>query len=301
MAAKLRYLVILTVLFVVSLNFTSAFLRHAKSGLECVDRAVCYEQVGVSGKAITFAADEADGYHFATKAHRVLATIIAFLVLAVNIVLFRVDRDRFPFRRHALAMGAIVLWLAGLGVVAGPSLESWVVMGNLFGGLLLLMVSTLLMTRVFGWQYEFTLKKIVFLAGGVLLFTLFLQGGMVSTNFAGMACTTVPDCNGEWWSGNPLIQMHMMHRFSAAVALLYFGVILLRAFRRGDSGQRNFLLMLLLLLVAQIKLGGLMVEEQLPLVITSIHSTLSQLLITALLVYFYVTGVRADMGMDGSE
>lgn len=138
------------------------------------------------------------------------------------------------------------------------------------------------------------------LAGAMLLLTMLMQGGMVSAKFAGMACTTLPDCNGYWWSENPLIQMHMMHRFSALVALLYFSVMLLRAFRRGDAGQRNFLLILLLLLFVQTKLGGFMVEGQLPLVATSLHSTFSQLLITALLIYFSLTGDRKAVETDSS-
>ena len=136
------------------------------------------------------------------------------------------------------------------------------------------------------------------LAGAMLLLTLFMQGGMVSAKFAGMACTTLPDCNGYWWSENPLIQMHMMHRFSALVALLYLGVMLLRAFSSGDNSQRNFLLTLIFFMLVQIKLGGLMVEEQLPLIVTSLHSTFSQLLITALLIYFSVTGVRTELEIE---
>jgi len=300
MGLNIRYLVVITVLLVVTLNFTSSYIRHVKSGLECVERPLCYGEVGVTGEAKGFAGVAEGEYHFATMAHRSLAGVIAILVLLVNILLFRVGGGDSRLRQYAVAMGGAVLWLAGLGIAAGGSLELWVVMGNLLGGMVLLGASALLMTGVFGWEQRFSLQRAVMLAGAMLLLTMLMQGGMVSAKFAGMACTTLPDCNGYWWSENPLIQMHMMHRFSALVALLYFSVMLLRAFRRGDAGQRNFLLILLLLLFVQTKLGGFMVEGQLPLVATSLHSTFSQLLITALLIYFSLTGDRKAVETDSS-
>ncbi len=301
MEMNLRYLVVITVLLVVTLNFTSSYIRHVKSGLECVERPLCYGEVGVTGEAKGFAGVAEGEYHFATMAHRSLAGVIAILVLLVNVLLTRVGGSDSRLRQYAVAMGGAVLWLAGLGIVAGGSLDLWVVMANLLGGMVLLGASALLMTAVFGWEQRFSLQRVVMLAGAMLLLTLFMQGGMVSAEFAGMACTTLPDCNGYWWSENPLIQMHMMHRFSALVALLYFSVMLFRAFRRGDAGQRNFLLILLLLLLVQIKLGAFMVEEQLPLMATSLHSTFSQLLITALLIYFSMTGIRKAVETDRSE
>ncbi|MBC8519485.1 MAG: COX15/CtaA family protein [Gammaproteobacteria bacterium] len=298
MRLNIRYLVVITVLLVVTLNFTSSYIRHVKSGLECVERPLCYGEVGVTGEAKGFAGIAEGEYHLATMTHRTLAGVIAILVLLVNIVLIRAGESDARLRKYAVTMGGTVLWLAGLGITAGGSLGLWVVMGNLLGGMILLGSSALLMAGVFGWEQRFSLQRVVMLAGAMLLLTMFMQGGMVSAKFAGMACTTLPDCNGYWWAENPLIQMHMMHRFSAAVAILYFGVMLLRALRRGDSGQRNFLLILLLLLFVQIKLGGLMVEEQLPLIVTSVHSTLSQLLIAALLIYSSVTGVRTEKGIE---
>jgi len=298
MGLNIRYLVVITVLLVVTLNFTSSYIRHVKSGLECVERPLCYGEVGVTGEAKGFAGVAEGEYHFATIAHRTLAGVIAILVLLVNIVLIRAGEGAARLRQYAVVMGGAVLWLAGLGIAAGGSLELWVVMGNLLGGMVLLGASALLMARVFGWEQRFSLQRVVMLAGAMLLLTLFMQGGMVSAKFAGMACTTLPDCNGYWWSENPLIQMHMMHRFSALVALLYLGVMLLRAFSSGDNSQRNFLVTLIFFMLVQIKLGGLMVEEQLPLIVTSLHSTFSQLLITALLIYFSVTGVRTELEIE---
>jgi len=300
-SALVRNLAVLTVLLVVVLNVTSSFLRHAKSGLECIERPVCYQQVGVSGQPILFAEDESPRYHVVTVIHRVIASVIAVFVLIINIMLFRKEGGAPLPKRLAFVMGAAVLWLAGLGAATGGSLALMVVMGNQLGGLLLLVVSTLLVVLLLGWELQWSLKKVMILAGGVMLFTLFVQGGMVSSSFAGMACTTLPDCNGEWWSNNPLIQMHIMHRFSALVALLYFGAMLLRAVRRGESFTRNFLLLLLVMLFVQIQLGVVMVEQQLPLLITSLHSLFSQLLIAMVTVYLFVSGARVASITDNTS
>lgn len=297
MALNLRVLVSLVVALMIILNFNSAFLRHAKSGLECDDRPVCYQQVGSSGEPMLFIESEENWrYHFATNPHRLLASVIAILVLVINVKLFRRGRGESPSkaRRYAMAMGGAILWLAGLGIAAGGSLALPVVMGNLLGGLILLLLSVLLLASLLGWKFEVAPGRLILVAGGVLLLTLFLQGGVVSASFSGMACTVLPDCNGRWWSGNPLIQAHMMHRFSVVVALLYFGMLLWRALKEQLVQQRNLLLLLLFLLLVQMQLGVIMVEQQLPLLITSLHSILAQLLIIVLMLQLLSTDADAN-------
>ncbi len=286
MITSLRNLVMMTVLLVVTLNFTSAYLRHAKSGLACDEPAVCYQQVAVTGEMVNFT--ESDGlYHFATMAHRVIALLIAVSVLLLTVRLFRAEREEGveSLKPYAVVMGGAVLWLAGLGAAVGASLQGWVIAGNLLGGLLLLVASSLLLARLLGWELQFSLSKVVLMGGGMLLLALFFQGSIVSTTFSGMICSSLPDCDGVWWSDYPLTQIQMMHRFSAVVTLLYFVGMVLRGLQQGYRHQRWVLLVLLSMLLLQMALGAIMVEQQLPLLITTLHSTLSQLLIAVLVTY----------------
>jgi cytochrome c oxidase assembly protein subunit 15 len=91
-------------------------------------------------------------------------------------------------------------------------------------------------------------------------------GGWVSTNYAVLACTGFPTCNGHWWpamnwsegftlmrelgrradgqliSMSALVAIQWMHRLFAVVVVLALGWLVQRLWRRGPDAQRRALL-----------------------------------------------------------
>ncbi len=296
----LRTLAVSILVLVITLNFTSAFLRHAKSGLMCPDRPLCYEQVGSSGEATVYRGEESVLFALATKAHRLLATVAGVLVLLLNTMIFR-SHSLQPLRPVAVVMVGAVLWLSILGVAAGASLEAGVVLGNLAGGVLLLGATTVLVARLFGWELSPPRGGGGIFVGIALLLMLFLHGGLISSAFSGMSCNTLSGCNGAWWSDNPLVQMQLLHRLLAVVTLLYFLQLLHRLYWGGGQGQRILSLATLSLLIMQILLGVVITLQQLPLVATSLHSLSSQLLIALLAASLAISGSGASTAMENGD
>jgi cytochrome c oxidase assembly protein subunit 15 len=144
------------------------------------------------------------------------------------------------------------------------------------------------------------LRPLAWLAGIVLLVQLFF-GGWVSTNYATLACSDFPLCNGQLappmdfehgftlWralgrdaAGNylpfsALVAIHWVHRNFAAVVVLVLGWTAWRAWRiPGLHGTaRN----LALVLVAQAMTGIATVFFSFPLVIAVLHNAGAALLV----------------------
>jgi cytochrome c oxidase assembly protein subunit 15 len=116
------------------------------------------------------------------------------------------------------------------------------------------------------------LRGLVSTAAAVLALQIVL-GGWVSTNYAVLACSGFPSCNGEWWpamhfaegftlmrelgraghggllSFEALVAIQMAHRLLAVVASVLLGWLALRLLQQ--PALRRFGLGLLLLLLAQ--------------------------------------------------
>jgi cytochrome c oxidase assembly protein subunit 15 len=120
-------------------------------------------------------------------------------------------------------------------------------------------------------------RRLAWIAAVVLAVQI-VFGGWVSTNYAVLACTGFPACNGQWWpemdfghgftvlrglgegAGGKgltlpaLVAIHMAHRLFAVVAV---AVLLLLAWQlwRGAAAHRRWGLVLALLLAAQVVSG----------------------------------------------
>ncbi|RMX05774.1 heme A synthase [Corticibacter populi] len=139
---------------------------------------------------------------------------------------------------------------------------------HLFGGIVLLM---LLCLQAVQWRHcnerltplgvPAGLKRLMAVACVALLAQIAL-GGWVSTNYAVLACSTFPDCNGAWWpemhfaqgfeiwralgyqgNGRPLdfpalVAIHYTHRLFAVLVTLLLGLLIAQLFQRGQELRR---------------------------------------------------------------
>ena len=105
-----------------------------------------------------------------------------------------------------------------------------------------------------------------------LLFLLLVWGNLVAGLKAGLACPDWPLCHGKIlppfrWD----IYMEFGHRVIAAVASVFLVALAVLRYRRYDGAVRAVPVLALLLLVAEIGMGGAVVLLETPVQLTTVH------------------------------
>jgi cytochrome c oxidase assembly protein subunit 15 len=256
---KFRKLVWVTTFLTLDLVMFGSFTRLTDSGLGCPDWPGCY---GTASPLIAHAAINAaqqampDGPVSFGKAwiemvHRYVATALGVLIIA-QVVIAWVQRRRLdvsPWWPTALLLLVCLQGAFGAWTVT-QKLQPVIVTTHLLLGLALLgslaWLGGVLMppfppdSRLPRWRWPALL--------GLLLLVLQIAlGGWVSTNYAVLACSDFPLCNGQWippmnfaqgfhlWRGlgltgdgglitqEALVAIHWTHRTFAVVVIVYLG------------------------------------------------------------------------------
>jgi cytochrome c oxidase assembly protein subunit 15 len=296
---RLAALTALTLFLTFDLIVFGSFTRLTDSGLGCPDWPGCYGAASpIGARADIHAAETAmpSGPVTWTKAwiemiHRYIAMMVGVLILVMALFAWREHLRRpgalpfSPWWPTATLVWVIVQGLFGKYTVT-LKLYPAVVTLHLLGGIALLVLLAI--------QHEAFRGRPIALAAplrraslgvAALLGVQIALGGWVSTNYAVLACTGFPQCNGQWWppmdfaSGfaplrelgrtaagaalpfDALVAIHMVHRIAAVVvvaALLWLGWRLQRAGDgpdRPDGSLTRFGLGLVLLALAQVASG----------------------------------------------
>ena len=272
--------------FAASLTFclivVGALVRAHDAGLACPDWPLCFGEVVPS-----FDLEVAFEW-----GHRVFAGAIS---LGLAVLTFLIVR--WPELRSRLRSRLLLVWLVlGVQVVFGGltvllQLAPWtvsvhLVLGNTFC-LLLLWTSRDLregdQTDVSGEPLPVALRSLAF----AVAFCVFLQmvlGGWVASNYAGLACTHFPTCNGlQWaptWRG--LVGIQVLHRINGVLLLLGFAALAWSLRGRGRVGR--FAALGFGLVLMQIGVGAANVLLRLPIWVTALHSAVAAaiVLVTAM-------------------
>ena len=293
----------LTLFLTFDLIAFGAFTRLTDSGLGCPDWPGCYGSVTPIG-----ARDEIHAAQTAmptgpvtwSKAwiemiHRYLAMAVGVLILVLATFAWRYRRS-LPYSPWwpTVTLGwVIVQGLFGKYTVT-LKLYPAIVTLHLLGGLVLLALLAV-QWRAARAASE-TLSKPLMRLAWVALVVLGMQvalGGWVSTNYAVLACSGFPTCNGQWWpamdlpqgfapirhlghaadgallSFESLVGIHMVHRLFAAVVTITLGTLAWRLWRAGHDRPA---IGLALLLAAQIASGLSNVVLGWPLVAALAHT-----------------------------
>ncbi len=285
---RLAALTAITLFLTFDLIVFGSFTRLTDSGLGCPDWPGCYgaaSPLGARGKIA--AAEQAMpsgpvtwGKAWIEMIHRYLATTVGVLILVMCIWSWVRRRvlPHSPWWPTATLVWVIVQGLFGKYTVT-LKLYPAVVTAHLLGGLLLLV----LLAR----QHQAyaqrppalpaTLHPLAWAAAAALVVQIAL-GGWVSTNYAVLACTGFPACNGQWWPAmdaagfaplrelghaadgsllgfDALVGIHMAHRLFAIVATALLAGLAWRLWRDGDAAARRFGAGLAALLGAQLLSG----------------------------------------------
>ncbi|HEY6134620.1 MAG TPA: COX15/CtaA family protein [Rubrivivax sp.] len=206
---RLAALTAVTLFLTFDLIVFGAFTRLSDSGLGCPDWPGCYGQASpIGAQADIHAAQTAapSGPVTFSKAwiemiHRYLAMTVGVLILVMAAVSW-LERRRLPHSpwwATATLLWVIVQGLFGKYTVT-LKLYPAVVTLHLLGGLLLL---ALLVMQHENWRGSTLVLPARLKQGAVAVTALvWLQialGGWVSTNYAVVACSGFPQCNGQWW------------------------------------------------------------------------------------------------------
>ncbi len=215
----LRAVTVLTLFLTFDLVLFGAFTRLSDSGLGCPDWPGCYGSASPVGAKADISAAEAampSGPVTQHKAwiemvHRYMATGVGALILVLTVLSWR---QRLRARPGAATPNpwwptATLAWVCVQGAFGALTvtmkLFPAIVTLHLLGGLLLLAMLALQVqwqTRALAGTTPVTVdgatRGLLLLSTGLLVLQLAL-GGWVSTNYAVLACTDFPTCQGSWW------------------------------------------------------------------------------------------------------
>jgi cytochrome c oxidase assembly protein subunit 15 len=301
--------------FVVSLG---AYVRLSDAGLGCPDWPGCYGKLTPIHAADAInaeLADRPDGPVSHAKAwkemvHRYAAGTLGLLVLAIAVLSWRRHREAaggpgLP----ALLLGLIVFQaLLGMWTVT-QLLKPLVVTGHLLGGMATLSLLLWLWLRERSQSRHVYFARVDHLRGTAVLGLALVVaqialGGWVSTNYAALACTDFPLCQGVWMppmdfdhgftlhrelgetaTGDllpmtALTAIHWVHRVMALVVTVYLGWLAVRLLRA--PGYARMGLMIGALLAMQVALGISNVLLSLPIALAVTHNAGAALLLASL-------------------
>ena len=215
----LRAVTVLTLFLTFDLVLFGAFTRLTDSGLGCPDWPGCYGSASPVGAHADISAAQAAmpsgpvTHHKAwiEMVHRYMATGVGALILVLTVLAWRQWRRAGPGAStlNPWWPTATLAWVCVQGAFGALTvtmkLFPAIVTLHLLGGLLLLALLAMQsqwQTRVLAGMppvlVDAGTRVFLLLASGLLVLQLAL-GGWVSTNYAVLACTDFPTCQGSWW------------------------------------------------------------------------------------------------------
>lgn len=284
---RLAALTALTLFLTFDLIVFGAFTRLSDSGLGCPDWPGCYGHASPVGAQAAIELAQAAmpaGPVSWSKAwiemiHRYLAMTVGVLILVVAAVSWS-ERRRLPHSPWWPAVTLVWVVLQGLFGKYTVTLKLYpaIVTLHLLGGLVLLGLLARQHVAFSGRPLKAPgrMRRAVALVLGLVVAQAAL-GGWVSTNYAVLACSEFPLCQGQWWPAmdfanaftllrelgrdgqgayltlDALVAIHMVHRCFAALVVV--AVLVLARMLWPDRALRRFALGLAALLLAQLATG----------------------------------------------
>lgn len=214
-ARRLQALTMLTLFLTFDLVMFGAFTRLTDSGLGCPDWPGCYgnaSPVGASAQISAAQAQMPTGPVTHAKAwiemiHRYVATGVGVLIVTLLVATW-LERKRGAAVRWGWP-AVTLAWVCVQGAFGAFTvtlkLLPAVVTLHLLGGIVLL---ALLVRQGVAYEHAQSGRGRAIVGAGLraglfaTLALLWLQaalGGWVSTNYAVLACTSFPSCQGSWW------------------------------------------------------------------------------------------------------
>lgn len=283
---RLQALTVLTLFLTFDLVLFGAFTRLTDSGLGCPDWPGCYGSASpVGARAEIAAAQEAmptgpvtHGKAWVEMIHRYLATGVGVLIIVLTVSSWVQQRRARQGRAEAPPLSpwwptVTLVWVCLQGAFGALTvtmkLFPAIVTLHLIGGLVLLAllcVQAVRHTHAAQGRLPTAISPPLrrgLAWVGLLLALQVVLGGWVSTNYAVLACTTFPTCQGSWWPAMDFAQgfqiwrklgmlqdgshisfagltaIHYVHRLMAYVVLAALAWLAWRLHRSGVLGAQT--------------------------------------------------------------
>jgi cytochrome c oxidase assembly protein subunit 15 len=252
-----------------ALAILGSWIRINGAGMTCPDWPLCHGAVVpvLSGGVIL------------EWSHRMVAAVEGILLIVAIATGWRARNEIAGVRSILAAIGAIFVLQVGLGAATvALSNSPWSVVLHWATAMLLLaaltalaIVATVRPAPHATVVHNATLPILVIAAATA--FVTMCAGAYVSSSGAGLACSTLPACDGGSWSGNsPAESAQMAHRLFAG-SFFIFATIAAYAVSLGSTPRvRLATLGAYALIVLQIMLGIANVAWQLPLGLREAHA-----------------------------
>lgn len=313
MAKLYKNLVWIATLLTLVVVVLGAYVRLSDAGLGCPDWPGCYGYLSaprtaeqIANAQVLYPGQPIEKPKAAKEMlHRYVAGTLGLLILGITVLAFTVPRGPTIHRNANVGLLVLVIFQALLGMwTVTLLLKPVIVTAHLLGGMatwaLLVWLSAALikLPRVSSLD-----MKRWSTAGLVVLVLQIALGGWVSSNYAALACTDFPLCQGSWLppmdfssafhftrelgktsdggllSLEALTAVHWTHRLGAFLTFIILLIMSLRAMRA--PALRAMAYVILVLLVLQISLGIANVWLSLPLLNALGHNAVAALLLGA--------------------
>lgn len=314
----------ITIVFTLCVILMGAYTRLSDAGLGCPDWPGCYGMLKVPNQAheLIQVQNSFPGHEVEpTKAwlemiHRYIAGALGLLVLLIFILCLK---KREAPKKLPSIIAVLIIFQAALGMwTVTMKLMPIIVMSHLIGGftlislLLLLYLRTKPLSLPSGETFTRTLAPLALACLGILILQIII-GGWTSSNYAALACTSLPICEGDWYNNLKFIQafnpfqgthdsyefgvldyasrmtIHVIHRFWAIVTAVMLFLLAFKLYLQSQSSLLKRSAVLLVALVClQVTLGISNVVLHLPLGIAVSHNAGAALLLLNVVFINYV-------------
>ncbi len=331
---RLAALTGLTMFLTFDLIVFGSFTRLTDSGLGCPDWPGCYghaSPLGAHGDIHAAQTAQPTGPVTFSKAwiemiHRYLAMTVGALIIVLTVAAWR-QRARLPLSPWwptATLAWVIVQGLFGMWTVTWK-LQPGIVTLHLLGGMTLLVLLVWQREQLAGPRYPWPRGAFAALLGaGGLLVVQIATGAWVSSNYAVLACSGYPSCNGQWWPAmdfragftpwrelgrgadgdflpfEALVAIHMVHRWFAVLAAAALLALALWLRRRRAAPRAAATVIALVLLQVATGLSNVVLGWPLAAALVHVAGAAALVAIVAALLARAVRGGTAATGPSGS-
>lgn len=338
--SKMGRWALIATLFAVVVIMLGAWTRLVDAGLGCPDWPGCYGFLSVPDTPekialaeTRFPNDRVDvSKGWPEMIHRYFAGALGLIILGLTVYAIRHRREGVPVKLAVFLLGMVTLQAAfGMWTV---TLKLWpqVVSAHLLGGFTTLALLFLLTLRLRARGIELAgenirrlmrVRRLVALATLVVIVQIAL-GAWVASNYAAVACTDLPRCEGEWWPdmdfqhGFNVLQhigpnylggqlhneartaIHMSHRLGALAVIATVMAALVALWRASANRRlRQGVIIAGWVLVLQVALGLANIWLQLPVSVAVAHNAGGAALLLSLIHLLYrlhpVTAARPEI------
>ncbi len=301
-----------------------AYVRLSDAGLGCPDWPGCYGHLSVPAAASDIHLSQAEwharplepGKAWREMVHRYLASTLGLGIVLLAACAWSAPTS-FHTSRAAYALVPLVIFQGLLGMwTVTLLLKPLIVSAHLLGGLAtlsLLWWNLLVVQQVAAVPDVSRLLAFAARAALVVLLVQIFLGGWTSANYAALACTDFPTCQGSWmpatdfangfvlWRGLGVnyefgvletparTAIHLVHRLGAVVAATLVLTVAMLALRHRNGPLRRTAWCMIAAVIAQLCLGVSNVLGGLPLPVAVGHNAGASLLLLTLLTIVYLT------------